>query len=52
MTNTWVFPTNGHTWIPYRNLIVCSICGIVQRKDGKNSICKGPAIITLRKYEQ
>ena len=45
----------NHKWeikpsvLPYP---VCRVCGIVQRRDGKNSPCKGPVSIGLRDPEE
>ena len=44
-------PNKGHKWelkpsmLPYP---VCRVCGVVQRKDGQNSPCKGPVSISTR----
>lgn len=39
----------SHTWVD-RNYgyLVCSKCGIVKRRDGLNSPCKGIVRVTLR----
>lgn len=33
----------SHKWETRRKWIVCSECGVVQRSDGKNGPCRGPA---------
>jgi hypothetical protein len=41
----------GHVWFAFKNLTCCRKCGIVQRRDGKNSPCKGIVRVELREYE-
>lgn len=39
-----------HEWFTYGRLNweCCRVCGIVRRKDGKNSPCKGPVFVGPR----
>lgn len=39
-----------HQWFTYGRLNweCCRVCGIVRRKDGKNSPCKGPVAVGPR----
>lgn len=42
-------PANGqHEWIERYNLTCCAKCGMVQRKDGTESQCKGAVKVALR----
>lgn len=43
--------TGPHDWYRPRQYAypICRICGVVQRRDGKNKPCKGPT--RLRKME-
>lgn len=43
-----VEPSNKHIWIMKHSLCVCKKCGIVKRKDGKNSPCKDIVKVALR----
>ena len=40
--------TNGHVWHEWNGLTCCKVCGIVRRRDGRNSRCKGPAKVGPR----
>jgi len=31
----------GHVWFDVDNMEACKRCGIVKRRDGKNSTCRG-----------
>jgi len=44
-------PNKGHKWELKPSLLphpFCRVCGVVQRKDGQNSPCKGPTAISTR----
>jgi hypothetical protein len=41
----------GHQWREAHGPIKwphCSVCGVIQRRDGRNGPCKGPATVTTR----
>lgn len=42
----WFYPETG----AYITVPFCRICGVVLRRDGKNSPCKGPT--KLREFER
>lgn len=41
-----------HIWMQKEQWTVCRKCGIVQRKDGKNSPCQGVVKISLRRANE
>lgn len=51
MTDQEIMKPQNHIWIQHTSdsYETCKVCGIVKRRDGKNSLCKGPT--KLRKME-
>lgn len=41
-----------HKWMPFKQWMACSTCGIIQRADKKNKPCKGVVKITTREEDQ
>lgn len=37
-----------HCWYDHGGFVACAVCGIVRRKDGPNTMCKGPTRVTTR----
>lgn len=39
---------NAHQWHDWNGLECCRVCGIVRRRDDKNTPCKGPTRVGPR----
>ena len=51
--NDTVSAPREHEWFTYGRLNweCCRVCGVVRRKDGKNSRCRGPVSVGPRNAE-
>jgi hypothetical protein len=38
-----------HKWVKYCGYYVCKMCGLIKRRDNKNSPCNGKVTVSIRK---